>query len=285
MFVRIKKNGAHEYLQLVSSERIDGKVRQRVIGHAGPTRSAGEFGRPRRAGCVAGQVHPSRRGAGRSPRRQTEVLFHRQPRPGPGLRAAVGAARTADGAGRGAARPQVFVRGRAGRFPDGVASDHGLRRAQRPGGGKWRQQQIIRRGRAGPSAPLPRHGLAGRGTGQVRTTRCHALSPRCTKDTSKRRCSPADAICSPACRWRSSIRPVCTSRAREARASAGAGSTRTIARTSSRWWWGWCSAPKAGRSAARCGRGTPRMSKHCCRCEAAAEAVRDRAGVRGVDRG
>lgn len=35
MFVRVKKNGAHEYLQLVSSERIDGKVRQRVIGTLG----------------------------------------------------------------------------------------------------------------------------------------------------------------------------------------------------------------------------------------------------------
>src|SRR5580700_8316196 len=35
MFVRVKKNGAHEYLQLVSSKRIDGKVRQRVIGTLG----------------------------------------------------------------------------------------------------------------------------------------------------------------------------------------------------------------------------------------------------------
>src|SRR5229473_6719 len=35
MFVRVKKNGAHEYLQLVSSERINGKVRQRVIGTLG----------------------------------------------------------------------------------------------------------------------------------------------------------------------------------------------------------------------------------------------------------
>jgi hypothetical protein len=31
MFVRVKKNGDHEYLQLVCSERIDGKVRQRVM--------------------------------------------------------------------------------------------------------------------------------------------------------------------------------------------------------------------------------------------------------------
>jgi len=35
MFIRVKKNGAHEYLQLVSSERIDGQVRQRVIGTLG----------------------------------------------------------------------------------------------------------------------------------------------------------------------------------------------------------------------------------------------------------
>ena len=35
MFVRVKKNGSYEYLQLVSSERIDGKVRQRVIGTLG----------------------------------------------------------------------------------------------------------------------------------------------------------------------------------------------------------------------------------------------------------
>ena len=35
MFVRVKKNGSYEYLQLVSSERLDGKVRQRVIGTLG----------------------------------------------------------------------------------------------------------------------------------------------------------------------------------------------------------------------------------------------------------
>jgi transposase len=35
MFIRVKHNGAYEYLQLVSSERIDGKVRQRVIGTLG----------------------------------------------------------------------------------------------------------------------------------------------------------------------------------------------------------------------------------------------------------
>ncbi len=35
MFIRVKKNGAHEYLQLVTSERIDGRVRQRVIGTLG----------------------------------------------------------------------------------------------------------------------------------------------------------------------------------------------------------------------------------------------------------
>jgi hypothetical protein len=35
MFVRVKHNGAYDYLQLVSSERIDGKVRQTVIGTLG----------------------------------------------------------------------------------------------------------------------------------------------------------------------------------------------------------------------------------------------------------
>ena len=35
MFVRVKKNGAHQYLQLVTSQRVDGKVRQRVIGTLG----------------------------------------------------------------------------------------------------------------------------------------------------------------------------------------------------------------------------------------------------------
>ena len=35
MFIRVKKNGGHEYLQLVSTQRIDGHVRQRVIGTLG----------------------------------------------------------------------------------------------------------------------------------------------------------------------------------------------------------------------------------------------------------
>jgi hypothetical protein len=35
MFIRVKRNGRHEYLQLVSGQRIDGKVRQRVIGTLG----------------------------------------------------------------------------------------------------------------------------------------------------------------------------------------------------------------------------------------------------------
>lgn len=35
MFIRVKRNGGHEYLQLVDSQRIDGKVRQRVIGTLG----------------------------------------------------------------------------------------------------------------------------------------------------------------------------------------------------------------------------------------------------------
>ena len=35
MFIRVKHNGAHQYLQLVSNERIAGRVRQRVIGTLG----------------------------------------------------------------------------------------------------------------------------------------------------------------------------------------------------------------------------------------------------------
>jgi hypothetical protein len=35
MFVRVKKNGRHEYLQLVSTQRLEGRVRQRVIGTLG----------------------------------------------------------------------------------------------------------------------------------------------------------------------------------------------------------------------------------------------------------
>jgi len=31
MFVRAKKSGAYQYLQLVRSERVDGRVRQQVI--------------------------------------------------------------------------------------------------------------------------------------------------------------------------------------------------------------------------------------------------------------
>jgi hypothetical protein len=35
MFVRVKRNGNHDYLQLVTSQRIDGKVRQSVVGTLG----------------------------------------------------------------------------------------------------------------------------------------------------------------------------------------------------------------------------------------------------------
>lgn len=35
MFIRVKSNGEHDYLQLVSSQRVEGKVRQRVIGTLG----------------------------------------------------------------------------------------------------------------------------------------------------------------------------------------------------------------------------------------------------------
>jgi hypothetical protein len=35
MFIRVKHNGNHDYLQLVDSQRIEGKVRQRVVGTLG----------------------------------------------------------------------------------------------------------------------------------------------------------------------------------------------------------------------------------------------------------
>ena len=35
MFVRVKKSGKHPYLQIVESQRVDGRVRQRVIAALG----------------------------------------------------------------------------------------------------------------------------------------------------------------------------------------------------------------------------------------------------------
>lgn len=35
MFVRAKKSGAYEYLQIVENQRIDGQVRQRVVATLG----------------------------------------------------------------------------------------------------------------------------------------------------------------------------------------------------------------------------------------------------------
>ena len=35
MFVRAKKSGAYEYLQIVENHRLDGKVRQRVVSTLG----------------------------------------------------------------------------------------------------------------------------------------------------------------------------------------------------------------------------------------------------------
>ena len=35
MFVRAKKSGAYQYLQLVRNERINGKVRQQVVATLG----------------------------------------------------------------------------------------------------------------------------------------------------------------------------------------------------------------------------------------------------------
>ena len=35
MFVRAKKSGAYQYLQLVHNQRVDGKVRQQVVATVG----------------------------------------------------------------------------------------------------------------------------------------------------------------------------------------------------------------------------------------------------------
>jgi len=48
MFARTKKSGRHEYLQIVHNDRVDGKVRQRVIGTLGRLdrlRESGDLGR------------------------------------------------------------------------------------------------------------------------------------------------------------------------------------------------------------------------------------------------
>ena len=83
MFIRVKKNGAHEYLQLVSSERSDGQVRQRVIGTLGRRDLLAE--QDTLAGLAASLNKFLRRAAVLSEHRagQTEVLATR--RLGPGL--------------------------------------------------------------------------------------------------------------------------------------------------------------------------------------------------------
>ncbi len=35
MFVRVKKTGKYEYLQIVKSQRVNGKIRQKLIGTLG----------------------------------------------------------------------------------------------------------------------------------------------------------------------------------------------------------------------------------------------------------
>lgn len=48
MFARTKRSGRHEYLQIVHNERVDGKIRQRVIGTLGRMdrlRESGDLGR------------------------------------------------------------------------------------------------------------------------------------------------------------------------------------------------------------------------------------------------
>ena len=43
MFVRAKRSGVYEYLQLVHNERVDGRVRRQVIGRR-PERKGGRYG-------------------------------------------------------------------------------------------------------------------------------------------------------------------------------------------------------------------------------------------------
>ena len=119
MFIRTKKNGSYEYLQLVNNQRVDGQVRQRVLGTLG----------------------------------RRDLLEQ------------------ADALGGLAASLAKFTRRAV------VLAEH----------------------RAGQA---------------------EVLSARC--------------------RWPSSTPPVCTSRAKAARRSASTDTPRTIGRTSSRWWWGWC---------------------------------------------
>lgn len=48
MFVRTKKSGRHEYLQLVHNRRVDGRVRQQVratLGRLDQLRESGELDR------------------------------------------------------------------------------------------------------------------------------------------------------------------------------------------------------------------------------------------------
>ncbi len=48
MFARTKRSGRHEYLQIVHNDRVDGKIRQRVIGTLGRLdrlRESGDLGR------------------------------------------------------------------------------------------------------------------------------------------------------------------------------------------------------------------------------------------------
>jgi hypothetical protein len=75
MFVRAKKSGAYQYLQLVRSERVDGRVRQQVIATLGRLDCPAERREDRRPEqCGANVCHPQpaarERGQGPAGRRR-----------------------------------------------------------------------------------------------------------------------------------------------------------------------------------------------------------------------
>jgi hypothetical protein len=108
MFVRIKRSGQYEYLQVVHNERLGGRVRPVCRAFGGAQRTAA------RAGLGGGE------GADRS---------------AAGLPAFVGRVGAAEGSRPAAGRAQVRLRRGAGDLPDGAPLGwaNRCRRANRPG--------------------------------------------------------------------------------------------------------------------------------------------------------
>ena len=261
MFVRVKRSGQYEYLQIVHNERLDGKVQQRVIATAGtprcaPARPASSMpcwprapGSPSTRPCSA----PSGK-AGCQPRRRCEsvrrLVFER-------LWERIGAAP--------GARAGCWPSGKFGFAVERAIFLTVLHRLFASGSDRaaevWREHYAIPgveelelhhlyRAMAWLGEPLPEDQQAG-----------PRPSPRAAPRTRSRRpCSPGRAICSPALDWCSSTPPPSTSRARAARAigqyghskdhrpdlqaDGGGGGPRTA---------------RGGRSAASCGRATRPM--------------------------